>query len=139
LELDETPLYNWDKCTNGDFKYIQREPKYMLAEDFKYYEMLFNKYLDRYGLGDDFDKYLRLCEKYTKLYLKYRKTQDDFLKNQIRIVQGEIDQVDPSKINGMSIDESLIHLSKHMGYRVDKRTITVVEYKEMIKTYGGGN
>lgn len=140
LELDLIPLYNWEKCGAGKFEYIQKgKIKPDLKSDFHYYELLFNKYLKAYGLDEKYEKYLNDSEKYAKLIVRYLRSGDAFLKNEIRILEVEIKKNDPMNYKGMTIDESLIWLSKFIGYRVNKRDITVAEYKEMLKAYGTGN
>ena len=39
----------------------------------------------------------------------------------------------------MTIDESLIYLSKFMGYRLNPKEITVIEYYTLLDHYGKAN
>ena len=41
--------------------------------------------------------------------------------------------------DGMTIDQSLIHLSKWVGYRLNPKEITVVEYFNISEQYGKAN
>jgi hypothetical protein len=57
------------------------------------------------------------------------------LLNNIEIAQIELEQLDPSKHDGMTIQQVLIYLSKWLGYRIDTKLVTIVEFKEMQEQY----
>jgi hypothetical protein len=57
------------------------------------------------------------------------------LLNQIAIEEINLNQKDPSKHLGMTIDQCIVHLSKWVGYHIRKTDITIVEFKSLMTEY----
>lgn len=136
--IDEMPLYFWEKCQEGKLQFVNKDRK-PRPYDADVWLVLYNEYLDRYGLGEQLDRYLTQKIHLAKLRLAYIQTNNVFLLNNIDIAQIELNQLDPSKHEGMSTAQVVVHLSKWIGYRIDTRAITVVEFKEMLEEYVRSN
>lgn len=132
--ISEMPLYNWEKCQEGHLQYANRDHK-PRETDIENWVRLYNEYLERYGLGEQLERYLSQKAHLTKLRLTYIQTNNVFLLNNIEIAQIELEQLDPSKHDGMTIQQVLIYLSKWLGYRIDTKLVTIVEFKEMQEQY----
>ena len=75
----------------------------------------------------------------TKLRLMYIETGDRMLLNQIEIETANLKKADPTNIKGMTIDESLAWLRTQMPSWIDKKIITIVEFRDLLDEYGRRN
>lgn len=136
LELDELPLHNWEKCLEGDFKYMcERSIKEWGNAEVQAFEVIYDKYIQRYGLGDLYDEYLALKKTIALLELSYVETGDTFILNQINIEKVNLIALEPTSEGGMTIGQIVVHLSKWMGTWINKKQITVEEYKSLLEEY----
>ena len=138
VSIDEMPLFNWEKCQEGHLQYANRDHK-PRETDIENWVRLYNEYLERYGLGEQLDRYLAQKVHLAKLRLQYITSNNVFLLNSIEIAQIELEQLDPRKHEGLSTKQVLVHLSKWIGYQVNAMNITIVEFKEMLEEYVRSN
>lgn len=132
------PLYNWEKCQEGQIHYVNKDLR-PRQTDLEQWLKLYNEYLERYGVAAQTEEYLKRKVHLTKLRYQYILSNDVFLLNNIKVAEIELKTLDPSKHEGMDTTEILIHLSKWLGYRVDTKLISVVEFKKMIEEYVRSN
>jgi hypothetical protein len=139
--IEEMPLYNWEKCQNGDLTYCRvNNDETSDALDHKAWEILNYEYMEVFGISRHHRKYLELQKRKTLLELELIETGNRFLKNKIRQTTDEINNVfKEDKGNVMTYDASLVYLSKFMGFKLNKKTISTLEYFTMIKEYGKKN
>lgn len=139
--IEDMPLYNWEKCQNGDLTFCRVNNDETSHElDCKSWEILNYEYMEVFGINRTHRRYLELQKRKTMLELELIETGNKFLNNKIRQVSDEIQNVFRSdKDKQMTYDSSLIYLSKFMGFNQDKRTITVLRYFTMIAEYGKKN
>jgi len=102
--IDEMPLYNWMKCSDGQLEYVNKDNK-QDANNEKNWQRLHDEYLNRFGL-------------------------------EIEIASEKINQMSNNFGGGITIEASLIHLGKWLGYGLKIKETTVVEYYEIMKEYG---
>lgn len=136
--IDDFPLYNWEKCQGGELRYVSKDAK-STKYDQVIWLKLYNEYLERFGIGEGLDHFLRLKIHLIKLRLQFIQTNDLFLLNQIKVAEIQMSNADPSKLNGMTTQQCLVHLSKWMGAVVKAKDITIVEFKEMFEEYVRSN
>lgn len=132
------PLFNWEKCQEGQLHYVNKDKK-PRKNDAEQWIMLYNEYLNRYGVGNQLERYLTQKILLAKLRLQYITTNDVFLLNNIEIAKIELKELDPKKHEGLTTKQTLVHLSKWIGYRVNPLIVTIVEYKEMLEEYVRSN
>ena len=133
--IDDMILYDWMKCLNGELKYVSKKRKEH-ATNQDAWEKLYDQYLATYGLGEKFEKYLKLLQKKAMLQCDYVITRDRFKLNEIEVQQAKIDSMQMHFGDGQTIQETLIYLSKWLGYKVDIKSTTVREYYDLIENYG---
>jgi len=139
LEIDDFPLFNWEKCEGGELRYVNKDSK-SRKSDFIAWNLLFNQYLERFGLGELMSEYLDVKAFLTELRLLYIETGNRMLLNQIKIEEARLKKLDPSAHEGMTIDQSLVYLSRWMGGgMLNKRKITIVEFKNLMNEYARSN
>jgi hypothetical protein len=138
LEIDDFMLDRWEKCQKGDLRFVTKNGK-STELDSVVWVRLYNQYLERFGLGDEMEEYLNLQIHLIRLRSMWIQTKDDMLLNQIAIEEINLNQKDPSKHLGMTIDQCIVHLSKWVGYHIRKTDITIVEFKNLMTEYGRAN
>lgn len=132
------PLDRWEKCQGGDLRFINEDAK-PTEHDAERWVMMYNKYLKKFGIDDQLEKYLQVKEHLIRLRCAYIENPDDMLLNQIEIEQINLKALDPSKFEGMTIDQCLVHLSKWLGYHVKKSAISIIEFRNLLDEYGRAN
>lgn len=134
-ELDDTPLYVWEKVLEGNYNFMRKDRKEKSTNDdvIAFYK-LYDKYLKKYGLSKQHQKYMDKLHDIVLLKLEYLETGDKFKLTQIEISQAQLKDLKP-KENGLTIGQQVIVLSKWMGQWIDKKKITVTEYKDLIAEY----
>jgi hypothetical protein len=140
--IDDCPLYVWVKCNDGEFHFIRKDAKKKRWRRISHrakFERLYDQYLNRFGLEKKFEKYLELMRKRAILQCDRVITGDRFLDNRIEILDAKIEELNMNFGDGQSMEASLIHLSKWLGYKIDIKTTTVVEYFEIVREYGKTN
>lgn len=132
------PLYNWDECQKGNVRWVNFDSK-PTDKDFERFELLQDQYIKRYDLKDEMITYLKTKMILTTLRLMYIETGDRMLLNQIEIETENLKKTDPSNIEGMTIDESLAWLRTQVPSWIDKKVITIVEFRDLLNEYGRRN
>lgn len=134
-ELDDTPLYVWEKVLEGNYNFMLKDRKEKSTNDdvIAFYR-LYDKYLQKYGLSKQHQKYMDKLHDIVLLKLEYLETGDKFKLTQIEISKSQLKDLKP-KENGLTIGQQVIVLSKWMGQWIDKKKITVTEYKDLIAEY----
>jgi len=136
------PLYNWIECNNGNIQYVRidvnKEDK-TNEEDSIIWGKLYDEYIHKFGLSDMYLRLLKVMQKKALLELNYVKTKEKFKLTEIEIEEVKLKGMLTNNGNGLTINESLIHLSKWIGYHLNPKRITVIEYFNILKEYGKEN
>jgi hypothetical protein len=141
LSIDDLPLDNWDKCNQGDFQFVRKTDGKSTDEmDFEAWTKIHDQYISEFGLGKIYLKLLNAMKKRALLECDYIIKRDRF---QLTKIEMEISNIENILANaghgGMSIDQTLIHLSKWMGTWINKKNITTREYFNLLNEYGKAN
>jgi len=123
------------KCLDDDWRYVNKKP-IDHPDNEKRWEHLYDQYLQRFGLGDKFERYLNALKQKAILQCEYITTNDRFVLNKIEIEDARIKGMQIHFGDGGSIDTSLIYLGKWLGYPLKIKETTVVEYYEILNEYG---
>jgi hypothetical protein len=140
--ISDMPLFNWRKCIGGELVYIRVETSLNAIENAKdefYWTLLFDEYIKRYGLGKIYKKWIDLAAKKSILESDFVLTRNKFRLTEIEIQEAKIKSMLENKGEGTSIEKSLIHLSKWMGYRLNEKEVTVKEFFDLMEEYGKAN
>jgi hypothetical protein len=128
------------KCNEGDLTYTRKDRSVGTQDqDQEAWERLYDQYIAKYGLGKLHQRMLKAMQEKAILECEYVQTKDRFKLNLIEIEAQRLKDMMSNGGEGMSMDESLVYLGKWVGYRLDIRTTTVVEYFNMLKHYGKEN
>lgn len=139
--IDEMPLYNWIKCTEeNDLRYVCKDINDISGVDLedRWYHV-YDDYIDRFGLSKLYQRLLEVMKEKALLECDYVITGDAFKITLAKIEEERLKKMLANKGEGVSINSVLVYLSKWLGYRLNTREITTLEYFEMMKLYGKQN
>jgi hypothetical protein len=130
------PLYNWLKCTDGNMKYIRLNIKKgnALSDQF-YWESMYDKYIEHYGLGKLYSRMLEQMRRVAMLELEYVITNDRFQLTKLEMENQRLQSMMNSGGTGVSLEQGLVYLSKWLGYAIVTKNISVKSYFDMLKEY----
>lgn len=137
--IDELPLYNWIKCSEGNLTYVRRTNKGDEQNDAIAWEKIYDSYIAEFGLGEAYKKMLKAMKDQAIKELEYCITGDRFKLTEAEIESAKLQRMMANAGNGMSIEQSLIHISKWIGQWLNSKTITTREYFNLLREYGKAN
>ena len=139
--IDEIPLYNWIKINNGELKYILKDLNKKVSENKleEYFNELYDDFLLHFGVGKKQKEIFTEMKKLAILECDLVIKGDEFLKTKIEIQKMKIENLKRNSEVGLSIEESLVYLSKWLGYKLNVKETTVKEYYTILEQYGKAN
>lgn len=136
------PLYNWIKVTeDNDLKYVYKDIDTRLNEGIleQAWELIFDDYLKRYGLSKMYKRLLEVKKRKALLECEYVITRDKFNLTLIEMEERNLEQMLNNKGEGVSINTALVYLGKWVGYRLNPKELTTLEYFTLMDLYGKEN
>jgi hypothetical protein len=133
------PLFNWIKCNEGKIEFTRISDEGNPEMDVVTWEMIYNDYLKEFGLSETYKRMLNAMKKKALLELDYVLTGDRFKLTEVEIEQTRLNSMLQNAGNGMTIEESLIYISKWLGTWLNAKNITVREYFNLLEQYGKAN
>ncbi len=137
--IEELPLFNWIKCTSNDLKFVRKDKKGTEQEDIEAWERIYDSYIAEYGLNEVYKKLLNAMKKKALLEVDFILTRERFKLTEIEMQIANLDAMMMNGGNGMTIEQSLIHLSKWMGSWINAKEISTKEYFNLMSEYGKEN
>jgi hypothetical protein len=141
VSIDTLPLYNWVKVTEeGDLRYVCKDIDKAVPELCEEaWATVYDDYINQYGLSKLYKRLLEVKRKKAILECDFVITKDRFKLTLIGIEERKIEQMLNNKGEGVSINKALVYLSKWLGYRLDPREVTTLEYFNILDLYGKEN
>lgn len=137
--IDDMPLYNWIKCNEGKIEFTRISDEGNPEMDVITWENIYNDYLKEFGLTETYKRMLNAMRKKAILELDFVLTGDRFKLTEIEIEETRLNAMLQNAGNGMTIEESLIYISKWLGTWLNVKNITVREYFNLLEQYGKAN
>lgn len=131
--IDNLPQYNWRMISEKNditFMLIDRSKmgnKHELKAEF---DKIKDEYIDTFGINDNYKRILELKKEIVCLQIDVA-MGDLFMENFLDIAKIELERL-LKATDSNKPSETTVRLSKHMGFQVNERTITVREYAEMV-------
>ena len=125
--VDEMPLYNWHNCMEGEYKYVRLDEKED-AKNVEMFEKVYADYVDKFGIDNKFKQQIELIKKIAILQCEYLIIKNRFKLTQIEVENTKLEAIKKETGVGMTLQQTLIHLSKWLGYRLDWKQVSVSEY-----------
>ena len=76
--IDEIPLFNWQKCLNGELKYVHLELKEE-TDNQEAFNKLYDEFLQKRGVNKEYQKYLDILKKKALLQCEFLITKDNLV------------------------------------------------------------
>ena len=132
--IDELPVWNWDKVINtGDLKWLVKGKgkvsDRVLSDS---WDGIQQQLLDHYGYEFEHENYLQLMKRKAIKELEYLETKNKFLLNEIKRLEADIKGLTPEDGARVNIMGIMLQIGKYLGFKVDAKTFTVREYKEVL-------
>ena len=131
--LEELPIYNWDKCVRtGELKYLLVDPNAKCDVDLlALFNKLHQEYLDIFGATEETERYLSLLKQKIH-HIEQIILGVKFHKNYLKIVEFEIEAIEKKKGDSQDLYDIIAILAKFMGFQLDVKKVTVIEYYKYI-------
>ncbi len=134
--IDELPIYNWLKCIDKkDYTYCLKKIKPCSKNDLAKCEEKFNsfyyEFLDRYGINDKLSDIIELKNEILINEIELAITGDRFINTIIQLKKEELEKLIEQKV--IKTNSSKIAIEKYLGFRINEKEITVVEYYDYLK------
>ena len=139
LSIDEMPLNNWMECHKGNIHYIKKYGKRDNDNDLKYWTRLIDQHIDRFGIQDEYKDLMDTQVELAKAQMDYVADENRKALNTIKRLEFKLNKMMVSNGKNIDVDDVLIYLSKFLGYKIDRFTLTVTEYFKMINIYTKAN
>jgi len=133
------PLFNWIQCNNGKLEFTRKNDTGTPEMDVITWENIYNDYLKKFGLSETYKRMLNAMKKKAVLELDFVITGDRFKLTEIEIEETRLKGMLENGGKGMTIEESLIYISKWLGTWLNTKQITVREYFNLLEQYGKAN
>jgi hypothetical protein len=137
--IDELPLHNWIKCLANDLKCLRKDENGTDEQDKEAWVKIYDSYIAEFGIGEMYKKMLKAMQKKALLEVDYILTRDRFKLTEIEMQIANLDAMIGNRGYGMTIEQSLVHLSKWMGSWINPKMITTREYFNLMDEYGKEN
>ena len=134
--MDELPLFNWMKINDGEHNFIRKNIDDGSPEmDQFWFEKIYDEYIAEFGLSKLHIKLLEAMKKKAMLELDFIITQNRFKLTEIDIQIARLESMMRNNGSGMTIEQSLIHLSKWMQTWINAKQISVREYFNLMHEF----
>jgi hypothetical protein len=119
--------------------YVRKGKEGNEESDIEAWQRIYDSYILEYGLSDMYKKLLNAMRKKALLEVDFIITRERFKLTEIEMQIANLDAMLMNKGSGITIEQSLIHLSKWLGSWVNVKTITTREYFNLMEEYGKEN
>jgi len=129
--IDELPIYNYNKILEtGDFKEYGVET----AED---WENIEKEFFYKIGYSEKYFEILRIRTQIVLNKAKYYKGGDNLLKTLIEVDKAKLKQT-IGETTGGDFNNMVAQVSKFMGFRIDVKEVSVIEFYNYLKVAQNG-
>lgn len=135
--IDNLPMYNWQKIhDSGEYKWlfkskVEIENTEELALS---WANIYDEYLSEFGISKNFEEILSKKKQIALLKADYITKNDRVLLNFINVEENALKSLYESTEKGSTFRESLVHLEKMQGIKINTREITVADYYNYLRS-----
>jgi hypothetical protein len=123
------------RCLEGDIQYTRIGKLGTISKDQQAFCNIHDEYLTRYGLNKQYAQLLEVLKKKAELQLNYVRTKDKFSLTLLEIEEENLKIMISNNGQGVSMEQTLVHLSKFVGYWLRAKEITAGEYYTLLDEY----
>ena len=135
--IDDLPMYNWKKIHDtNELKWLfvtkQEVENNELLE--RRWALIYDEYLNEFGLSDEYKEILKVKRKIANLQADYIIKGDRVILNFINIEKNALESLYDTSKKGSSFRDSLVHLEKMQGIKINTKQITVADYYNYLRS-----
>jgi hypothetical protein len=135
VELNEVTLWEYRQALSGKGYILRREKdKGTAQQDEEATERLYDEYLKRFGLGDDYQDCLDIQLELIDLYGQFIESDNAFLRNKIRHLETQLAELMDKESKG-DLDDALVIVSKWMKTVLNEREITAMFFFKALDNF----
>jgi len=143
LTIDELPIKAWfDIHKTGDYSLLLKNiitvDKAGLDSLFDLWKKMYNEYMSRFGLSDQYKEHLDKEIDIAKLKAKLIITGARHLKTLIRIKEQELMSDKPKIEKPLELEVLLARMSKSYGFKLESKELTVTQYYSYLNVVNNG-
>jgi hypothetical protein len=129
------PLANWMKCTSGDLTGCRVDGIGTKRDDELAWERIYDDYIKQMGLDKMYKRLLLVMKAKAEIECDYVITNDRFKLTLLSIEETKLrDLIASSDVgSSVSIDRSLVYISKWVGSWLNPKELKVKEYFVLLK------
>jgi len=134
--MDELSLFNWIKINDGNIHFVRKNiDDGTPALDEFWFSKIYDEYLADFGLSDMHMKLLKTMKKRALLECEFAITRDRFKLTEIDLEIAKLDSMMKNNGTGMTIEQSLIHMSKWMNTWINSKNISIRDYFNLLNEF----
>jgi hypothetical protein len=136
--IDLLPVLNWDKIINGggDYSWLlhkrRKLNKRLITQLSKAWEIIYDEYIRTFGIGDAFERALRMKVKIAQMRMKKILTGDENLQTFIDVEEMKLSTMEQNAKGG-DIYKAKAAIEKKMGIRIPLAETPVREFYSYLK------
>lgn len=138
--IDTLPIYNFHKVMkNADFKPLikgeitEKKYKIYIEKILKHWEVLYDEYLDHFGLDETLRRVMEIENKIAQLKIERWLEDEKSLESVIKIEQQKLEEIKGKKTKGTSFEEDVAIIEKYRGIGLDSKKTSVKMFYTYIK------
>ena len=135
--IDDLPMYNWKQIHDTN------ELKWLFIDNVKcentkeletIWASIYDEYLKEFGLSEEYKEILKIKRRIAMFQADYIEKEDRILLNYINIEKNALESMYGATTKGSSFRDSLVHLEKMQGIKINTKEITVADYYNYLRS-----
>ena len=131
-DLDEIPLYNWQRLQAGELAYIYKSGPFIATERAEQrYEELYNQFIERFGLPDEYRSLLERMQQCCVAIAEFIENPHEpinYTRKEVARIELEALMNAESGNAEPNTGEYIAAVEKHYGIAIDPRRTTVQQF-----------
>lgn len=138
--IDELPIYNWFKIkSENNLKWLQKGSDYLLTKKntqkaIAIFDLIQDEFIKSFGINEEYKYVLEKQRDLLILKSDLILQEDTSLLTFIEIAEKELELIssdDKQSPNG--INDGKVNIEKYLGFKIDLKTTTVLEYYSYVE------
>lgn len=127
------------QCLEGKIEYVRCGANGTPEQDEQAWVLIHDAYLKRFGLNRHYIELMKVLQKKADIQLDYILKKDKFSLTLLEIEEENLKVMLSNNGTGMTIEQTLVHLSKFVGYWLRTKEITTGEYFTLLEEFKRSN
>jgi len=123
------------QCLEGNINFTRCGTIGTPEKDEQAWECIHDAYLKRFGMTKHYKALMELLKKKADIQLEYILNKDKFSLTLLEIEEENLKIMLSNNGTGMTIEQTLVHLSKFVGYWLRTKEITTGEYFTLLEEF----